>query len=710
MRRRLLIAAFLGTTCLTPEPAEAGPVVPFVAGAFGVAGGTAIAATAAYAAGAAFAATAIGGFVVQAVVAVGLSKLSQALGIGPSAGGVSAAPPAARMVNFAQPVSYAETVYGRTRKGGPIGFTGFKNNRRYYVPILAAHEIEGIVEHWLDEWQVTLNGSTDQNVSNVASSSAASHARINPFLGASGQAADPGLVSAFTEITSAHDFKGLAGAAIWAKRPAQQDFSKVYPRGREWSYAPVLDGKNDIYDPRSGTSGFTNNAALVLANWFVSGLGREVDWDEVSDEADVCDQLVTNAESITQKRWTINGTLSDEQEFEDQRAQMAAACDAFVYERTDGKVGFTVGRWIEPTLTLTADDFFAFELTDGQWGADAPTEIGAVYTEPANAWRETPAGVWVEDAGARRVRDEPQLYMANSHNQATRIAKRLAKTKRPKWQLRGTIGLAGYEILGGRGGGRAHRFIRVVHTEMGVDEFFEIGELAREDVSTFTLTANSVNAADFDFDAASEEPARPSYEDVTEDAAVPMPSGLNGGALANGTILWTWADQDAAFTQEVRYREVGASNWLSSQTTESTDRLQVAGFEDGATIEAQFRNRTYGSGVSDWAPGTPVEVDVVLNPTAPGGLTGFSVSAAGSDAQVDFTAPNDANYFGTQIYRGTDNEFANATLIHTEYGIPSDGDSYTDASPGSGTFYYWAEPINSSEKPGLLSGPETVSL
>ncbi|WP_027237832.1 phage tail protein [Leisingera caerulea] len=707
MRRKFLIAAFLGTTALTPEPAEAAAVGGFIVGALGgaAAAGASAAFVAGVSAGAAFAATAIGGFIVKTVVAVGLSALAGALAPKPSL-----PPPGARMVNFAQPVAYAEHVYGRARKGGPLGFTGFADGRRYYVPILAAHQIEGIVEHWLDERAVALTAEADPALSNIGTDPIAGYGRINAFTGAAEQLVDPGLDAAFTEITEAHNFKGLAGAVLWAKRPPQESFTKIYPNGRQWAYAPVFDGKKDLYDPRTGVEGYTNNAALVLADWVVNVLGRDVDWDEVADEADACDPLILNAEGEAQPLWTLNGTISDEQPYEDQRAQLAAACDAFIYERTDGKVGFTVGRWIEPELTLTQDDFFALELSEGQWGDDAPDEVSAVYVEPLNAWRETPSGTWVESDAAKPVREEPQLYMVHSHNQASRLNKRIAKTKRAKYRLSGTIGMMGYEILGGREGGRAHRFIRVQNDEIGLDEYFEIGELEREGSGTFNLTANSVRPEDFDFDATAEEPKRPKYGTVVSDSSIPVPENLSGAPQDNGSALFVWDPQDSAYTQELRYRPVGDSYWLTQQTSESADRLRVGGLADGQDYEAQVRNRTAGAGASDWGPETPVVLSAVADTVPPGGLSAFSVSEAAGDAVISFTAPNDSHYFGTRIYRGWDGIFENAALIHTEYGISSSGDSYTDPAPGYATFYYWAEPINSSELPGPRSGPQTITI
>ncbi|MFC4668917.1 hypothetical protein ACFO5X_10160 [Seohaeicola nanhaiensis] len=715
MRRSVLVATLLASTALTPTRSDAGPVVAWVAGATGVSAASGIATGAfatAFQAGLSFATgSVLGGFAVRAVLSLGLSAIAAKLAPKPPI-----PTPAAQMVNYAQTISFAERVYGRTRKGGPLAYTAFGNNRRYYVPILAAHPIQGIVEHFLDERSATLTAEADPNLSNIATAPMAGYGRIDVMTGAEGQVANAGLVAAFEEVTEEFDFAGLAVAVLWAKRPPQDKITEIYPESRQWAYTPVLDGKNDIYDPRDGSSGWTNNAALVIADWIVTSLGEEVDWDEVADEADVCDEIVINAEGDPQPRWTINGTLSDATDYEDQRAQLAAAADVYFYERTDGKVGFIVGRWMEPEIILDLEqDFFSVEDVEGQWGEDAPDEVAIVYTEPDNAWRETPSGSWIEEEVPRPLRDTPQVFLVTNHNQASRINKRLARTKRAQFQLSGTIDAIGFEMLGGRegprGGGRGHRFFGVRDPLTGAVQAYEVGNLTFETFTVFSLTANSVNQEDFAFDAATEEPERPSYGvTVVSDGSVPVPASLTGTALPQGTIQYAWPAQDAAFTQEVRYRIVGDTHWLTARTSESAEVLQVTGLADGATVEAQVRNRTAGAGASPWGPETAIQTVVVVNPTPPGALSDFAVAPAGDgQALVSFTAPNDGQYFGTRIWRGTTSTFGSAALVHTEYGIPSAGDSYTDAA-GYGTFYYWAAPINSSGIAAPLTGPESVTL
>lgn len=77
---------------------------------------------------------------------------------------------------------------------------------------------------------------------------------------------------------------------------------------------------------------------------------------------------------------------------------------------------------------------------------------------------------------------------------------------------------------------------------------------------------------------------------------------------------------------------------------------------------------------------------------------------------VSFTAPNDPNYYATRVYRGTTTTFADATLVRTEYGIPSNADSWVDAGLSAGTYYYWVAPINGSGVEGAATGPESETV
>ena len=679
MRGRLALAALLTTTALVwPERAAAEPVSAFIYGlGAGLTGATALAGTAAGAsaaiAGYSLATSAIGGLIVKTVLSVGLAALVTALQPGPNI-----PKPAAIMRNFAQPVSYAEYALGRVRKGGPLGFTRAAGDYRYYVPLLAAHSINGIHQHYIDERPATLNELDEIVVPDVGGKG-----RIQAFLGQPGQAANAMLMAAFPgTITEAHDFKGLAGAVIRAKKAGNpSNTTKYYPGQIPWAYSPVIEGLDQIYDPRTDSYGYSNNAALVLAWWLTEMLGQQVDWDDVAIEADVCDELVTLADGeTTQPRWTINATIRDDQDFETQRAQLAVACDAFLYERTDGKVGFYVGRYQEPTVTLTADDFFAITLGQGQTGSDAPTEICPEYVEPENHWREFSGGVQTLTESGRRVRDTPQLFAIDSHNQAQRVVKRVGRVKRAEFRLDGVIGLMGYELIG-------KRFFRVVDPEVGLDHVFEIGKLSRQGLAQFSISAVSVTADDFDFDPATEEPDRPAIApDDTAVVTIPDITGVVAVSEVEGQIKISWTAQDDIYTQEARIVD-GEGRVILRNTTAMAgvvDNLIFSGLPVGTSYSAQARNvSTTRQG--DWIPETPISV------TASGGSAAVPVidSALGLFESVRFIGTAGARTTALRVYRNTVDDFSGATQIGGTYAASPFADFEIQPDSPTGAAFFW---------------------
>lgn len=699
--RRQLAAALLCTTMLT-TPAHAGPIAAFIGGALNALGvGTWLTSGAVGAWGAGFSAGSwLGGTLIgRAVLGIGLSAAVNSMRK------VDVPSPSDRLVNYAQALSYMERGYGRVKKGGPIAFTAYDNTakRRHYGVLIAAHRTKGVVEHYLDKWLVSIDGAGA-----VTTAPAAGYGWIKSYRGTVTQVANADWTAAFPEVTSAHDFKGLSYAAVVAKKPKPEKFSKIYPGGREWQYAAVWDMDDDVFDPRDGVRKWTDNAALIIARE-CERFGKTVDWDDVAAEADICDQPVTNGDGGTQKRWTINGILDDSMSWETVRAQLQMACDAYFYERIDGSIGFLVGRYIAPSVTLTDRDFLALELSENAWGPDVQGEFSVRYVEPSRSYIETASGAIVVAENSPRL--ESTCYLIDSHNQACRVAKRIAVATRPRFTAAGTVKLIGYELIG-------QRFVRIVSAALMFDGVVEIGALVRSDGGiAFDIEAKSVTAADFAFVAAEEEPARPAYVTVAESDAVDVPIGLavevvageGGGAMFEAT----WPAQDESLAQQIRYRSPAANvtAWQLVDAVDGATSMTLAAFRDGKDHEFQLRNKTASGKVSAWEPAAALTVRAVANTTPPGAVTAFAAVASGGDVAISWSAPNDARYWATRIYRSTDDpDFADAVLIRTEYGIPSSGDSYLDVAPGLGTHRYWAVPINASGVDGFRSGPATVTF
>lgn len=702
--------AVVSTVALRPDAAHAAPVVAFISA---VSGALTTAATfvgtwavttfgVSTVAGAAF-----GAFVVKLAVGLSLYALSMSLMPRPRV-----PDPSERMVNFAQPVSYFETVYGKVRKGGPIGFTGFSGDKRHYTIILAAHQVKGIVKHWLDEWEV------DVDVDGLVTTAPISpYGSIRLYRGTTSQTVDPQLDAAFSQWTSAHDMTGLAYAAIWAQRPPSDKFVEVFPRSRQWTYSPVIEGRDQIFDPRTNTYVYSNNAALVIADWIVNLLQEEVDWDEVALEADVCDIAIPKKGGGTVPKWTLNGVINDQEDFENIRSQIGTACDCFFYERDDGKIGFKVGRFIQPDLTLDENDFYTLTVSEGNAGSNNSNEILIRYTEPANAYRETPSGVWVNDPLGPTTRQEYAMFWIDNHNQAIRVAKRLSRSTYAKYNIVGTLKSTGQNIVG-------KRFVTINNAEIGVSGIFEINKLVKnEDMLSYEIEAHSVEQVDFEFDADNEEPIQPAYDKTGIQVTNYTPLSLSGTAVNFANVPGVelvWEHRFNFLGTDIRYRPVGATNWSVITNLPSTVlQTVVTPMQDGVTYEFQIRSTSGQGGTpySEWFPVTPITVYTVAVSTPPPVLKSFTATVGGPNVTLDFVSPNSPLYSATRLYRATyasgytgPFDLNDASLIHTEYGAPNTTDAFVDIALPVGVYAYWAIPINSSGVAGPTSGPRDVEI
>lgn len=606
MQRPSTAALLLCATALTPipSPAKAEPVSMFISGLTASFGATATTAAVAQAlGGGALLGFNVGNFLFgsaigRVVLSLGLSAIAQALTPTPKIPS-----PSDRLVNFAQPLTAMDWAFGLLRKGGPYAMTSFQGDRRHYAVILCAHSIAGLEQWYLDQRPVETDGS-----GNVLTAPYDSAVNLRLHDGAAGQVADATLVAAIPEWTTDHDMAGLTYVASFAKRVKNADFSAVYGNSPATgpAIAPAFLAADTIYDPRTDSYGWSNNAALVFAWIITQVLGGDVDWSEIAEEANASYELVQNRAGSLQPKWTLNGTFDDRTEIAELLKQVIAACDGYVYERPNGKIGFMVGRYVEPTITLTAEDIKSIQISERAWGPQPPTEWVARYVEPDFDWHEAVTGVWVEDADARQVRRDPGLYLVDNHNQAIRAIKRIARVERAQYSVQAELGAIGYELLGGENG-RAHRFVRV--DIPGFDFVMELGRISRGDkLGAFHIEGKSVRPEDFQLNAATEEPERPRREKVTNDDTVAVPSGLAGVSQGGGTIQWSWDTQPASLDQQLRYRRVGTGIWEPTiDVDDNSTAVLATGLAVGETYEAELRNMTAAKRPSGWITTTPVE-------------------------------------------------------------------------------------------------------
>jgi hypothetical protein len=144
---------------------------------------------------------------------------------------------------------------------------------------------------------------------------------IKKHLGHPDQEADPDLIEAsrnqtgdlgIGEWTANHRLRGVAYAIVRLER-VQGVYSQWPP-----NISFRVRGNNQIYDPRTGTIGYTNNWALCVRDYLAKPYGLNCDDDELNDEqigpmANICD------EDIPVRTGTGTGYTTDATGYEEGR-------------------------------------------------------------------------------------------------------------------------------------------------------------------------------------------------------------------------------------------------------------------------------------------------------------------------------------------------------------------------------------------------------
>lgn len=334
-----------------------------------------------------------------------------------------------RTVTIREPVVPRELVYGRARKGGVIVFmnaSGTDNKYLDLVIVLAAHRVKSI-------GAVYFEGEEAVNAAGVVQGRWAGKLTIEKALGSDTQSAFPGLRSDLPTLwTTSHRLRGCA--AIRLRLTYNND---AYPNGIP-NITVDVEGKDDILDPRTGTRGYSTNAALCLADFMAHpqfGLGAVIGAEDgiqtadLIEAANICDETVALTGGGTEKRYACNGVVSLQESpktiIEAMLTAMAGQC---VWQGGAWKVH--AGAYRAPTVTLTSDD-----VRDG--GLSLATRISrsqnfngvrGQFVSPENDWQPddfpaySSATYRAEDGGEEVWRDI-SLPFTISASTAQRLAK-----------------------------------------------------------------------------------------------------------------------------------------------------------------------------------------------------------------------------------------------------------------------------------------------
>jgi len=234
-------------------------------------------------------------------------------------------------------------------------------------------------------------------------------------------------------------------------------------------------GKNDILDTRTSGHGYTENAALCIADFLAAGnsssptaswgfkadYGTDIPTAPLNAAADICDQAVTLAIGGTEPRYALNGQFETSMRRGEILQNMLTAC-AGRLTAFGGQFIIQPGYWTggsAPAVDLKALASGPFVWRPVPTGREVYNGVKGTFISPENKWQSTDFPYYAEDTvhgfgsdslltadgGDRRWLDI-QLPFTISYATAQRIAK-IELLRRRHWGT-GTfpLNMAGYQF------------------------------------------------------------------------------------------------------------------------------------------------------------------------------------------------------------------------------------------------------------------------
>lgn len=394
----------------------------------------------------------VGAWVVGTVVTTALTSFALRK-LGPKAGAASASNQGT-LINARQAAAPHEYVYGQVRKGGIITYmqtTGEANKYLHMIIAVAGHEVEEIGDVYINDEVASLDAN-----GYVTGTRWGSKIRILKHLGAQ-TSWDDNFANASTNLRNTisaecslpSTFIGRGIAYMYARIEYDQDvFSGGMP-----TFTAIVKGKK-LYDPRTETTAYSNNAALAIRDYIASSQGLNdsaVDDVYFAAAADDCDDAIPLSGGGTQARYTIDGVINAESTIGNALADMMEACNGALFF-SGGLWKLKAGVYSASVKSFTLDDFRSgITLSTRMSRRDNFNRITGKFIDATADWVETdfPAitsDVFLaEDNGFENTLDVGLNLVTNSAR-AQRLAKQKLFRSREQMTLNAEFGLNALDV------------------------------------------------------------------------------------------------------------------------------------------------------------------------------------------------------------------------------------------------------------------------
>ena len=575
--------------------------------------------------------------------------------------------------NVKEAVGDFDIVYGEIRKGGTVtfmetsdrhGYKVFKDDYLHMIIVLAGHEVSEIGDVYFNDEKVTLDSEGF-----TVGDRWKSRARVKKHLGSPNQLADPDLVA---ETSMDINFRGRGIAYLYVRLDWDGD---VFGNGLPTITAMVKGRK--VYDPRSGNTVWTDNAALCIRDYIEQPFGlnsiqsptslSSSDW---ATAANVCDTLVTKKDNSTEKRYTLNGVVSTANVPRSNLQNMLTSCGATLFWG-QGKWQFKVGYFPSgPYVSFNADDLRSgISLVTKNSRKENFNAVSGTFLDKDQDYIEVEypkveSSVFLErDNDQTNVLDMSFPYTTSSSG-AQRLAKMAMFRSREEIIIGADFGLKAARVKVGD-------VVQFTFDRYGFsNKYFEViswkpttngGELK------ISLVLRETSAAAYDWNA--EE------RDITSnDTNLPDPtSGLNitnlsvtnrqtlqsDGSLL-GEVVLSWDAADSAFVDRyvVQWKKSSDTSWSATETDEIS--IIIPSVKSGVLHDYRVKAVNFAGFSGPWEQLT---TSVVGKETPPGIPTNLQTKNLYKAVEVTWVNPTDRDLNHVEIWGGVDSNVSNATLL-----------------------------------------------
>lgn len=559
--------------------------------------------------------------------------------------------PLGRDISIVDSQAPRQVIYGRCKIGGIITFAAVSDNNQILnlVVTWAGHYISQIAELYLDDCRVNFTSmpgwcwAFEKPDTTIISNENVYH-QIN--LGDDSQLALSTLVAKSIGWTTDHRQRRCAHSYLQLKWD-----SSLFGDGLP-DISALIEGRI-IYDPRTATGYYSNNAALVIADYLTNtefGLGvptSKVYHAGLEEAADICDETVSLVGGGTEARYTIDGYFDMSDSHEDTLKKMATAIGGRI-TYSQGLWHILPATWRSPSITLTESDCRGdIRIETSISRRSIINRVRGTFVSKDQRYEVTDyppvtnSTYLSQDGGEELILDLP-LPFTTSVTACQRLAKIELERARQQIQVTAQFSLKAYQLKVGdtvnltlsRYGWSSKTFevmdldlveinqdnAPVIHVDLTLRETASGVFDWSEEETTFDLSPNSNLPTPFNVSAIS---------DLT------LESGTNQLYLRNdGTVFsrlkasWTAITDNFVLSGghvEIQYKKHSDSDWIAlSNLPASLNYTWILDVQDSISYDVRVKAVNALGVASDWT--TSSNHTVVGKTAAPSNVSGYTAT------------------------------------------------------------------------------------